>query len=60
MLEVSKIKLPFKRGNFIEYRSGMVNISPVGRSVNLEERKIFNELNLKENYLNNLANKIRD
>lgn len=26
------IELPLKRGTFIEYRNGMVNISPIGRN----------------------------
>ena len=60
LVEISKIKLPFKRGTFIEYRAGMINVSPVGRSVNQEERDKFNEVNLKENYLNKLADAIRN
>lgn len=38
---LSKIKLPFKRGVFIEMRNGMINICPCGRSVTSEERKLF-------------------
>lgn len=38
----------------------MINVSPVGRSVNQKEREIFDELNKKENFLNNLADKIRN
>ena len=40
----SKIKLPVKRGTFIEYRNGMINICPVGRSSSQEERNQFWEL----------------
>uniref|UniRef100_A0A673HHJ6 Phosphomannomutase n=1 Tax=Sinocyclocheilus rhinocerous TaxID=307959 RepID=A0A673HHJ6_9TELE len=29
---LSKIKLPKKRGTFIEFRNGMLNVSPIGRS----------------------------
>lgn len=38
-----KIELPFKRGTFIEYRAGMINVSPVGRNCTNEERAAFNE-----------------
>ncbi|CAG0893822.1 unnamed protein product [Darwinula stevensoni] len=38
---MSNIHLPFKRGNFVEFRHGMINLSPVGRSVTLEERQAF-------------------
>jgi phosphomannomutase len=38
---LSKIRLPVKRGTFIEYRKGMLNISPIGRSCSYEERLGF-------------------
>lgn len=40
---ISEIKLPFKRGTFIEFRNGMLNISPVGRNASVEERNFFEE-----------------
>ena len=30
---MSKIELPVKRGTFIEFRNGLINICPPGRSV---------------------------
>ncbi|TNN80679.1 Phosphomannomutase 2 [Liparis tanakae] len=45
---MAKIKLPKKRGTFIEFRSGMLNISPIGRSCTQEERNEFYELDKKE------------
>uniref|UniRef100_A0AAQ4QYH2 Phosphomannomutase n=1 Tax=Gasterosteus aculeatus aculeatus TaxID=481459 RepID=A0AAQ4QYH2_GASAC len=41
---MAKIKLPKKRGTFIEFRNGMLNISPIGRSCSQEERNEFYEL----------------
>ncbi|GBP30762.1 Probable phosphomannomutase [Eumeta japonica] len=38
---LSKLELPAKRGTFIEFRSGMINVSPVGRSCSQEEREQF-------------------
>ncbi|KAJ3600762.1 hypothetical protein NHX12_031737 [Muraenolepis orangiensis] len=38
------IKLPKKRGTFIEFRNGMLNVSPIGRSCTQEERMEFSEL----------------
>lgn len=38
---LSKITLPIKRGTFVEFRSGMLNISPIGRSCSQEERDAF-------------------
>ncbi|OWK11333.1 PMM2 [Cervus elaphus hippelaphus] len=45
---ISKIKLPKKRGTFIEFRNGMLNVSPIGRSCSQEERIEFYELDQKE------------
>lgn len=40
---LSEVDIPIKRGNFIEYRNSMINISPIGRNCSLEERKAFKE-----------------
>ncbi|XP_056308193.1 phosphomannomutase 2 [Danio aesculapii] len=45
---LSKIKLPKKRGTFIEFRNGMLNVSPIGRSCSQQERIEFFELDKKE------------
>lgn len=38
---LSMIELPIKRGTFIEYRSGMLNVSPIGRNCSRKEREDF-------------------
>lgn len=38
---LSKIILPVKRGTFVEFRYGMLNISPIGRSCSQIERDDF-------------------
>jgi len=38
---LSKIELPLKRGTFIEFRKGMLNISPIGRNCSRPERDAF-------------------
>ncbi|KAG9262132.1 phosphomannomutase 2 [Astyanax mexicanus] len=45
---MAKIKLPKKRGTFIEFRNGMLNVSPIGRSCSQQERIEFFELDKKE------------
>uniref|UniRef100_A0A3B3BZK4 Phosphomannomutase n=1 Tax=Oryzias melastigma TaxID=30732 RepID=A0A3B3BZK4_ORYME len=45
---MATIKLPKKRGTFIEFRNGMLNVSPIGRSCTQEERIEFYELDQKE------------
>lgn len=39
---MSKLHLPVKRGNFIEFRNGLINVCPVGRSCTQSERLQFN------------------
>ena len=41
---LSQISIPCKRGNFIELRDGLLNISPIGRSCSLLERNEFEVL----------------
>lgn len=40
---LSKLELPVKRGTFIEFRAGMLNISPIGRNCSQAERDAFEE-----------------
>ncbi|XP_011314474.1 phosphomannomutase [Fopius arisanus] len=47
---ISELRLPFKRGTFIELRTGMVNVSPVGRNSTIAERYQFAEYD-KENHI---------
>ncbi|EPS38505.1 hypothetical protein H072_7752 [Dactylellina haptotyla CBS 200.50] len=34
-------EVPVKRGTFIEFRNGMINVSPIGRNASLQERLDF-------------------
>ena len=40
---IANLDIPIKRGTFIEYRKGMLNISPIGRNCSQEERMEFYE-----------------
>lgn len=42
--ELSNLELPVKRGTFLELRTGMLNVCPIGRSCSQEERDDFEEL----------------
>jgi len=41
--KLADIDIPKKRGTFIEFRTGMLNISPIGRNCSYEERLEFNK-----------------
>ncbi|KAL6908497.1 phosphomannomutase [Trichoderma evansii] len=38
---IADLDIPVKRGTFIEFRNGMINISPVGRNASTQERNDF-------------------
>lgn len=38
---VADLSLPQKRGTFVEFRTGMLNVSPIGRNCSLSERNAF-------------------
>lgn len=39
--------IPVKRGTFIEFRNGMLNVSPIGRNCSQEERDAFEKYDLE-------------
>ncbi|KAJ1097863.1 hypothetical protein NDU88_002979 [Pleurodeles waltl] len=56
---IAKIKLPKKRGTFIEFRNGMLNVSPIGRSCSQEERIEFHELDKTEHIREKFVDELR-
>ncbi|XP_053327843.1 phosphomannomutase 2 [Spea bombifrons] len=47
---IAKLKLPKKRGTFVEFRNGMLNVSPIGRNCTQDERDEFYELDKREHF----------
>ncbi|PLB35713.1 phosphomannomutase SEC53 [Aspergillus candidus] len=46
---LANISLPKKRGTFIEFRNGMINVSPIGRNASNEERREFEQYDKQHN-----------
>lgn len=44
---IADLDIPIKRGTFIEFRNGMINVSPIGRNCSQEERDEFEQFDLK-------------
>jgi len=40
---IADLEIPVKRGTFVEFRSGMLNVSPIGRNCSQTERDAFEE-----------------
>eukprot|EP00455_Lapot_gusevi_P041116 TRINITY_DN4736_c0_g1_i3.p1 TRINITY_DN4736_c0_g1~~TRINITY_DN4736_c0_g1_i3.p1 ORF type:complete len:248 (-),score=78.67 TRINITY_DN4736_c0_g1_i3:224-967(-) len=38
---IADLDIPIKRGTFVEFRAGMINVSPIGRNCSQEERDEF-------------------
>jgi len=38
---VADLDIPIKRGTFVEFRNGMINVSPIGRNATIQERLDF-------------------
>jgi len=61
---MSKLDIPKKRGTFIEFRTGMINLCPVGRSCSQDEREEFfdydNENNIRRNMVKYLSEELKD
>ncbi|KAF5355320.1 hypothetical protein D9758_006034 [Tetrapyrgos nigripes] len=38
---IADLDIPIKRGTFVEFRKGMINVSPIGRNATIQERNEF-------------------
>lgn len=47
------------RGTFIEFRSGMINVSPIGRNCSQEERIAFFEYDAEHHIRENMVNVLK-
>jgi len=52
---LADIDIPVKRGTFIEFRSGMMNISPIGRNCSREERNDYETIDLERGIRKNMV-----
>ncbi|TFK25602.1 phosphomannomutase [Coprinopsis marcescibilis] len=44
---IADVDIPIKRGTFIEYRNGMINVSPIGRNATIQERIDYEKYDLQ-------------
>lgn len=57
---LSELELPFKRGTFIEFRNGMLNVCPIGRNCSREERNFFADYDAKHNIRSTMIKKLEE
>ncbi|KAJ7089685.1 phosphomannomutase [Mycena belliarum] len=61
---IADLDIPIKRGTFVEFRTGMINVSPIGRNATISERNEFNaydkEHNIRATFIKVLQDKFPD
>ncbi|GFY92588.1 phosphomannomutase [Actinidia rufa] len=57
---IADLDIPIKRGTFIEFRSGMLNVSPIGRNCSQEERVEFERYDKVHNIRPKMVSVLRE
>lgn len=57
---IADIDIPVKRGTFIEYRTGLINVSPVGRNCSQKERDEFEKYDLEHGIRKTFISKLKE
>lgn len=57
---IADLDIPIKRGTFIEYRTGMLNVSPIGRNCSREERDEFERYDHQTNVRKTFVAKLKE
>lgn len=61
---IADLDIPVKRGTFIEYRNGMINVSPIGRNASVVERDEYEKFDkqhkIRETFVKALRKKFPD
>ncbi|CAA6655638.1 unnamed protein product [Spirodela intermedia] len=57
---IADLDIPIKRGTFIEFRSGMLNVSPIGRNCSQEERDEFEQYDKVHNIRPKMVSILRE
>ncbi|GAB2290992.1 hypothetical protein Dimus_025246 [Dionaea muscipula] len=57
---IADLDIPIKRGTFVEFRSGMLNVSPIGRNCSQEERVEFEKYDKVHNIRGKMVAVLRE
>eukprot|EP00897_Mesotaenium_endlicherianum_P004399 jgi/Mesen1/3988/ME000210S03223 len=57
---IADLDIPIKRGTFIEFRNGMLNVSPIGRNCNQVERDEFEEYDKAQGYRKKMVEVLKE
>ncbi|KAK4136392.1 eukaryotic phosphomannomutase [Trichocladium antarcticum] len=57
---IADLDIPVKRGTFVEFRNGMVNVSPVGRNASTQERNDYEKYDQAHGIRKEFVAKLRE
>ncbi|EGW34866.1 phosphomannomutase [Spathaspora passalidarum NRRL Y-27907] len=57
---LSEIDIPIRRGTFIEFRNGMINVSPIGRNASTQERHDYEAFDKVHNIREKMVAALRE
>ncbi|KAK4105497.1 eukaryotic phosphomannomutase [Parathielavia hyrcaniae] len=57
---VADLDLPVKRGTFVEFRNGMINVSPIGRNASVQERNDYEKYDKEHGVRKAFVEKLRE
>lgn len=57
---IADLDIPIKRGTFVEFRNGMINVSPIGRNASTQERNDYEEYDKEHRIRETFVEKLRE
>lgn len=57
---IADLDIPIKRGTFIEFRNGMINVSPIGRNASIQERNDYQKYDLEHDIRKTFVEKLKE
>ncbi|MCJ1243905.1 Phosphomannomutase [Trapelia coarctata] len=60
LVYVAGLDIPVKRGTFVEFRNGMINVSPIGRNASIAERNAYNAYDKAHNIRRDFVSALRE
>merc|ERR1712187_550130 len=57
---IADLDIPVKRGTFVEFRQGMLNMSPIGRNCSRDELNEFEKSDLAKNIRKTMVAKMKE
>lgn len=57
---IADLDIPIKRGTFVEFRNGMINVSPIGRNASTQERHDYQKYDEEHKIRETMVGKMRE